>query len=364
MSFEENSWQINIMSDLSNLTIIIPSYNRQPFIKRQIAFWKNTSVEVVILDGSQTGIFPDEWCENNIRYYHKPVSLEDRLKFASTIIRTEYATMLSDDELFVPSALEECLNFLDNNPDYVACKGQVIGFRRNSFISRCQGVIGYTDLRGYEVTSSIPAERLLEHMSPYAMASLWAVHRADVLKKTLELAGLRPRYSSAAAFELQISLITAWYGKIKVLDRLMWLRSRENRNIWWSFGNVSTIDWLTNKKYKNEIEQFVNDFSFICEKDDERLNIVKNISLALNEYSLRGLMTRNDGFLKSRFYKIILEFIWNNIGERSRVLLRRIMKIDRPLLDVAKELSSAGVFIDFDELDQIDLFLINYKLDA
>ena len=353
-----------IIINLSNLTIIIPSFNRQAFLKRQLAFWRDTKATILILDGTHESLLDTQWPEKNIRYIHMPVSIEKRLAFASDIIDTEYAAMLSDDELFIPSALEDCLGFLESNPSYAACKGQVLGFRRNSFISRCQGVIDYTNLRGYEVASSVPGQRLLQHMSPYAMASLWAVHRSEILKKALKLAGLRPPYSCAAAFEVQISLVTAWFGKVKVLDQLMWLRSRENRNIWWAFGNVPTFDWLTGNKYRNEVEQFKNDFAFICNEDHARSAIIEGVRKALAEYTSAGLIARRNKSLFSSCYGRFFDFFWYIIGERLRSVFREIFNKNHTLMAEAGELSKSGVVVDFDELNRIDLFLINFKVDS
>ncbi len=318
----------------------------------------------MILDGTHDGLFATEWPEKNIRYIHMPVSIEKRLAYAFDFVDTKYAAMLSDDELFMPSALEACLSFLEANPDYAACKGQVLGFRRNSFIPRCQGVIDYTNLRGYEIASSVPGQRLFQHMSPYAMASLWAVHRSVILKKALKLAGLRPPYSCAAAFELQLSLVTAWFGKVKVLDQLMWLRSRENRNIWWAFGNVPTIDWLTGINYKTEVEQFKSDLVFVCNEDHSRLDIIESVSMALAAYTSSGQSARRSKALLRSCYSGFFDFFWHIIGERLRFVLREIFNKNHTLMAEAGELSKSGVLVDFDELNRIDLFLINFKVDS
>ena len=124
---------------MKNLTIIIPSFNRPKDLKRQIPFWGSTDASVIILDGSDNPLLLDETLPENISYHHLPISLNERIAYSHSLIKTKFVVMLADDEIFLHSALNASIKFLENNPDYSSCKGLCISFRRNYFSSHLEG---------------------------------------------------------------------------------------------------------------------------------------------------------------------------------------------------------------------------------
>lgn len=241
---------------LSQLTVVIPTYNRQEFLHRQISFWGATDCHVEILDGSEKA-----WGNSsvvkypNISYNHLPVNIESRLRFVIDKIDTKYAVLLSDDEFYSISALQTCIRELETASDLVACKGVAIGFRYAG--GEVIGSVLYPHLRGYKIEHDNPFDRIIEHMSFYQMATLWSVMKVDSFKRCLMAISSGP-YSSAAVGEIAYSLTAAWLGKCKVIDELMWFRSFENKNIWNSFGHLSVEDWYTNEKFRNEVDRFLS----------------------------------------------------------------------------------------------------------
>ena len=82
------------MNGLSDLTIVIPSYKRQKYLLRQILFWKDYDVNLLILDGSPTAAQELLDCAgDHCRYIHLPISIEERFGIAAQMIETKYAAM-------------------------------------------------------------------------------------------------------------------------------------------------------------------------------------------------------------------------------------------------------------------------------
>ena len=100
---------------ISNLSIVIPTYNRQDYALRNMKFWSERGASVYVLDGSSLAIDKERMKEigPNVRYCHMPVSIHERLLAATNFISTPYCIMLSDDEFFIPSALEACIKELE-----------------------------------------------------------------------------------------------------------------------------------------------------------------------------------------------------------------------------------------------------------
>ena len=131
MKINKNFSNSNQYELLKKLTIVIPSFNRQLYILRQISFWsKYKNIKIIILDGSKKTLKKDllKNINKNILYYHLPISLEKRFEFVINKLSTDYSVLLSDDEFYLPSALESCIRVMDNDPNTVCCKGQTILF--------------------------------------------------------------------------------------------------------------------------------------------------------------------------------------------------------------------------------------------
>jgi len=244
--------------DLNRLTIVIPTNGRPHAIRRAVDYWHKTPVQLVILDGAEQPIkIPEKYLAGgNVTYHHAPGTLMERMGKSTDFVKTEYAALISDDEFFLLSALHNCIRFLDDHEEYVACKGLAVAFGWDGRIINWRPT--NKTLRGYEVAAESPAGRMYEHFSNYAHASLWSVQRRDVYVASMKAVGSGPPFSAGPCFEVQVALITSYMGKIKVLDELMWLRSDENESIAWKEMPLSFRDWWRDKSLRDEHSRLIN----------------------------------------------------------------------------------------------------------
>ena len=122
---------------------------------------------------------------------------------------------------FLPIGLQKCAMFLENNLDYVSCKGMALGFTFKDGHIFCKEMCELADCK----MIPLPLERVIQHMSNYQMVTLWALMRRNVFLKTLSAMADGPRFRSAAIGEMQTSIVASYMGKCHVIDSLMWLRS-------------------------------------------------------------------------------------------------------------------------------------------
>ncbi|MBU78990.1 MAG: hypothetical protein CMD29_02555 [Flavobacteriales bacterium] len=357
---------------LKKLTIVIPSYNRQNYILRQIKFWKNKLVKVIILDGSLNplDIFKNE-IPPNIYYIHDNSTIENRLKIAESMIKTSYSVLLSDDEFFIPSVLENCVLELEKNKEYSVCKGTAIAF--DFLFNKVNGYPIYTKLENYIVDQSKKEDRLNFHLGNYAMAVLWGVTRTNVFLKMLRAISKGP-YASAAVAEMTCSIIGAWEGKIKVINELMWLRSFENDAIWWSFGNLQFHYWSEMPQFRNEFKRFISSIvNEIKSENENHKEVHDNIILGVKEY------TRHCNSLKSvnpkKFPKpsnsFIIKFYGSTIvkirviNKKMKFLIKRIIILltgkdywYKPIEELLNQIKNKNIKVSFKEVEKC-IALIN-----
>lgn len=262
------------LQNLSQLTIVIPSYCRQDFIVRQCAYWHGRGVSVIIIDGS-----PKELSINlqqvivglgDITYLHSPTSFNDRLKHAAKLIKTPYSVLCGDDEFLLPSGLCSAISLLDKDLDLVACVGQSLRYYLSNDRSKINYGTGYDTYR-YEVRHNNVEDRLNASLKNYNAATCYAVTRSPVWCRSW---GNLQSCSSALVTELEHALTTYIWGKFATVDDVYWMRSDEN-----SF--ITTIDssrlpleeWWKSTKFKTEKINFVT-------KIADEMNIAQHIDSA------------------------------------------------------------------------------------
>lgn len=67
------------MDSLSRLTIVIPSYCRPQYLRRQLDFWAGSDVSVLVIDGSPTALSDDIVVPKNVSYVHDPAPFTVRM---------------------------------------------------------------------------------------------------------------------------------------------------------------------------------------------------------------------------------------------------------------------------------------------
>ena len=129
---------------LSELTILIPTYNRPLELERAIEYWRDLPVTVHILDGSDKPWFP---VGNLIKdsgaifYHHIPNKSEDghfhhnwyeRINYGLSIANTEFAAIIGGDDFFLLSGLIKALKTLVECEQVDIIKGRDIFFQKNT----------------------------------------------------------------------------------------------------------------------------------------------------------------------------------------------------------------------------------------
>jgi glycosyltransferase domain-containing protein len=325
---------------LTDLSLVIPTYNRQSHSIRQMLIWRDSQVKVHVFDGTSTPINSEIIKDNsrNIHYHHMPCSLEERLGKAAEIVDTPYVVLLGDDEFFIPSALENCVQQLAAYPDLVACIGRTMGFYRSN--GKIYAAPAYLEMKNYKIEDQTPKERMMAHMAHYTPSTFYAVQRVDVWKNNMSLlASGRGKYSCPYVGEMQIELGTCYQGKSIVIDNLMWMRNKENAPIDDAKFNrkLSFSSWYNDPRHHEEVEQFGDLTAIAFSRIDggDKATIVSDVRNAVELY-LQGLKAPS--------------FIRRMLSRYMPQKLKRLIKGWKLLPDAARLMQYNGVTVDFEQL--------------
>jgi len=348
------------LKNLSELTLVVPSYNRQEFILRLMNYWSGSGLKLIVMDGTIIKIDPSLLNKllDNIQYIHCPTGIYDRLKISINFVNTKYVALAGDDEFYIPTALSKCIEELKENPELVACCGRSLAFYvENTVIN---GGVQYPELDNYIIEDNNANDRLLFHMKNYAPSLTYAVCLSELWKKSLTCI-TNKEYPFYAAFELQFEMLMSFAGKSKVIPELMWLRSI-NENIPTRGTDPSLFpekifsDWWINSEIK-EKKLFVSSMALAFEKMNSGLNINYQDSVYEGCNAFRKFYEYHEkNNYKKLLKKIILKLLPNNILKiiRNYIKEKNRNKPSDSMLQAAKKLENSGVFVDLKQLIKIE----------
>jgi glycosyltransferase domain-containing protein len=356
--------------NLSRLTLVIPSYNRQDFVLRVINYWADKGPRLIVLDGSAKPIETAKLdiFRSRIQYLHRPVGMYQRLMEAMDLVVTDFVAYAGDDEFYIPSAVESCIRELEKDDDLIACCGRALGF--SSMNQRVAGFPQYPRLEEYVVDADSAEERVVQHMRDYVPSLIYAICRASQWKTAWRYA-LQTEFHFFASGELQLEMFMAYAGRSRVLPELMWLRSHgetesvRGTDLWLDDKKTFPAWWADSSKV-SEHEEFVSIMSqgfsellpgACC---DLRATVVAGMQAYLDFYrnhtNSRGLLT----ILKRLARKTIPGFGKPFLKSILRGLRRSKLDQHTELLQAARFIEESGVYVDFQALEEIEETIIQF----
>ena len=123
---------------LSELTIVIPTYNRPFELERSIEYWRDTPVTVHILDGSIRQCLPSGILAEaqNVTYHHVPPYENEsaiqcyfrRLEMSVLFSKTKYKALCAEDDFFSVAGVVACLKELEEDDSVQIARGLTLWF--------------------------------------------------------------------------------------------------------------------------------------------------------------------------------------------------------------------------------------------
>jgi glycosyltransferase domain-containing protein len=247
--------------DFSDLTIVIPTYNRLVYLTRQIIYLSNYSVQVIIADGSEERI--DKKLINQLKFYKEfeyihsaDLSYVERIKFASKKVQTRYAMCLAEDDYLVFSGVKKAINILKNDNSLAACFGQIGGLNYNKSKKKTFFIEYGSSLKNYSIRYTNPLDRILFAFDSYRSFSPYALFKENNFR---EIWSNIENSSCLEVTEYEHAINTLLIGQFKTIDELFWIRSQEleslDSKLDGSRKNNFKI-WYEEKIFKDEVKKF------------------------------------------------------------------------------------------------------------
>ncbi|MFH0855103.1 MAG: TIGR00180 family glycosyltransferase [Candidatus Omnitrophota bacterium] len=232
------------------VSIIIPTMNRSDFLIRALNYYRSVGFKGYICIGDSsygehsriiTDFIKEIGSDLNIiyKYYSNPPYYNDAIcvKDLLELVVTPYAVESGDDDFLVPSALEKCASFLQENPDYGSAHGLRVALRLEGDSVYGKAVQAH-NCHQLALSSPRACDRWSAYMR-HPVSNLYSVHRIGALRNIYKHpASLNMRYIGTEITTVGLSVIC---GKVKEIDCLSTV-FQVNRNN--SLANYSFYSYL------------------------------------------------------------------------------------------------------------------------
>ncbi|ADU64264.1 MAG: TIGR00180 family glycosyltransferase [Pseudodesulfovibrio sp.] len=164
----------------NKLTVVVPTYKRHHLLEQVLPHLLSLDTRILVIDSSETPHAPSS-SNPRIDYVHCPDLgvLQKIRKHVVERVHTPYMLMNADDIFPSRQAITECVDFLENNPDYSSAQG-VILYHENGRVYPHE-----PDSPLYQADADSAGARLLQHFTNYH-PMFYSVQRADCWKVTLD----------------------------------------------------------------------------------------------------------------------------------------------------------------------------------
>jgi glycosyltransferase domain-containing protein len=357
---------------LTDLTILIPTFNRNKFLLRNLDFWENFQTNIIILDASKKKIkskILSKYKNNIIYFYNKNLSFEKRLYLGSKKIFTKYCVLLGDDEIVNPWFLKKGMKFLKKNNSFGCCIGRCVGFSK--FHNHLYLWPEKQIQANHQVNQKSCLNRAKYHLSNFTPSSLYGLHRKKSFQFSTHLFD-KFNFSSPYVQETLFELLSSFFGKGKVFKDLFWFRSFENFPI----NNQSNprlysfYDWWNDKKNKKQKKLLLSELakSLNIKFPKKKINIFQFLKIILEKKANTDYLSKQelyDRFNKNFFDNIkkkllylrqIIKYLFINFNFRNFCFYRSGNNYNYSLL------KDSQINYKLKELNYINSFLTNYDI--
>ena len=368
--------------ELSKLTLIMPTSRRQEYALRNMQYWSNTSVTLIVLDNSPSPIDANliKSFGKNIIYKYDNRTYEKRIMGALSLINTKYTQLIGDDEFYVKSAVTSCIRELEKDNTLTSCTGCCIKFVVDKSSKKIYSELVYERLYD-DYKHSIqedPIKRLNLYMKNYESFPIYAVTRSSVWKEAFRLVSNPKQFNFFSSDEYQVNSYLIFAGKSKVLKELLWLRSAaENepvRDLKYDLleSPINIVQWWNSNNL--ERREFIDKMSNVLKNINPNLNLdYKKIVIdSYHHYKLGGGGSWLEGkmlYVKEKkgnliyysisFYNLIKKLIPSKIKDLLKS--SKLWKINHSLfLDGTYSLGKRGIKIDYENLMNIEQIILNF----
>lgn len=246
--------------DLSDVTVVIMSRGRERELEKTLRYWASINISVLLLHNTE---HPIEISDDmpNLRYVISNVSYGERCGLVHSYLKTPYAILCSDDEIYIPDALAKMRDLLEEEPNLISVGGLTIAVGEYGPITT--GNFTYSKMYRYSNLEDSGLSRLKSHFdleSGYRNGAIYRLMRKELMNSTMNLFSKLSKISTPYIFEVTGEIFVNSQGKTSYIDNVYWLRNWLNRPVGHTSWDRKLYfkDWVVEEEYQEQFSGWKN----------------------------------------------------------------------------------------------------------
>lgn len=318
--------------ELEQLTILILARERHRHLLKTIRYYEKTKINILILHKSDKPLRAENF-NKNIVYLNTNSSYSERCSLAITKIKTSFCILSCDDELYLPSTLQNMIKTLTSNKRVKSVGAQAIATFKYGPMT-C-GNLPYRYLYKYENLSQDLETRVKKHYKVHgnqvAFGAMYRMYRTKDFKMLLGILGSNKDVTTPYITEITAEIFSLYGGGVVYLNELLWIRN-------WNVKQVNASDWDRSLTFS----QWWSDPRY----SKEKRNWIRRMSNLIGFKDQEFIMAH---FLKNRELEDKRETKrpkWKYVDSHVKFLVRRLFNpasLPLPLIKVLPELDKHQV---------------------
>ncbi len=247
------------MNKLSDLTVVILAKERNEHLKPTIEYYNKLDINLIVvheviqpIDMNSSG--------KNITYVISNRNYAERCLVAQKLIKTSYAILATDDGRYLPHALLNMVETLNQNRKISSVGAQALGVYLFGPILCAAVSCQYN--KNYSNLSEILSLRIAHHFKNagrnVTYDSIYRMYRAHDFKKMLNLFYLNKEISTPYIMEVTSEIFSLSIGGIEYLNDLLWVKNwvvQPTNNSAWN-RSLNFTEWWHDSTYELEKKQW------------------------------------------------------------------------------------------------------------
>ena len=298
-----------IKDNTSDLTIVIPTYNRYKFLLRLLKFYDKYDHHFLflILDSSSdeldNKVKPYLERENvSYKKYDSSIFLSSKIADGCQSITTPFTVLCADDDFLIPAGILASRDFLQENLDFSSVHGLYFGHTTAELVSKNGFSISPLYDKGRSSLENRGTDRIIAYLSgqthyyPY-----YALHRTDAFK--LIWMETKKYISDWGLIEIFPCALSFTFGKMKVLP------------VFYSSREPNTYTWYDENRHREMYSA-------------EKLKYaIKGVAKHLSKVD--GISIEESASVSRKAFEKKWDSIVNNMQERKPVVYQNILLLWR-----------------------------------
>ena len=247
------------MNKLSDLTVVILAKDRNEHLKPTIEYYNKLDINLIVVHEAIQPIDINS-LSKNIAYVISNKNYAERCLVAQKLIKTSYVILATDDGRYLPHALLNMVEALNQNEKISSVGAQALGIYLFGPILCAAVSCQYN--KNYSNLSENLSLRIANHFKKagknVTYTSIYRMYRTNDFKKMLNLFYLNKEISTPYIMEVTSEIFSLSIGGIEYLNDLLWIRNwvvQPINNPAWNRA-LNFTEWWHGSTYKLEKNQW------------------------------------------------------------------------------------------------------------